>query len=292
MKLMAKYLPEQRTYNEEGLFDPLKKVFNAVKDKFNVDLDFEQDPAKLEKDLAKTYLNDEWLDRRKWASPNTAIVTHHGTFIKVPATKAQVMEHISEAFEETRDFVKFFRSEFHYELEFFKWAKSYGWQKQLRAVNIFARTLSPAYGEQNIPKFNGKHKYVKSETVMVSPVLDRQAFKDQTLEIFNLTKVLQPAGKNLTSDEFVDTVLFYWNQNTYNNLKDSIREDFTEEIEKFDQVTNTRIIERRLVHEEEYFKLIDCFRRFDEFVKVVREQTSGLQLRKALYWQLRNSFKG
>lgn len=300
MRLQQKYFTG---YSQEGFFDPLKNAFTKVKDKFSLNLDLKKTkPDALEKEMLKTYLNDDWLHRRKWVSPQSKIMLQHGTLIKVPAGKEKILSDISSVYEETKNFAKFFNQQFAHEREFFLWMYNEGWRKTLRNASVFNRNLRQSYGEQHIPKFVTKSKYIPSETVLVDPVLDNEAFKNQAIEILNLVKVIYPASIHLQDSSFIEGVLYEWDEEVYELVKKGLTSDFTEEVEVFDQYTNTRIIESRLVHHEEYALILNCMSRFDQFVSAVRDQlndrlhmpayTNAIQLRDTLYLQLRKSFTG
>ena len=116
MRLQQKYFTG---YSQEGFFDPLKNAFTKVKDKFSLNLDLNKTkPDALEKEMLKTYLNDDWLHRRKWVSPQSKIMLQHGTLIKVPAGKEKILSDISSVYEETKNFAKFFNQQFAHEREF------------------------------------------------------------------------------------------------------------------------------------------------------------------------------
>lgn len=302
MLFKTKFLPKD-VYSEEGFFDPIKNVFNSIKDKFNKDIVFHTKVAVIEKDLSKTYLDDTWLDRRKWVNPNTKLVVHNGNYLLSPEIKENIIANATVSIQETNDFLKFLQSEFRFEEEFARWVDNSGWRKNLRQIYQFSRTLKSSYGPQDIPKFHSKTKEIEGKTETVPPVLDYGQFKLQTQEMLNLHKVLVPSILAIENNFFAGSIFYEWNKSLYDYIKDQVREDFTEETEYHDQEQNRTIITQRLVHEEEYVMVLDCLRRLNECILAAREQMNAqngnlkrpaynntVRLREALYRQLRGSF--
>lgn len=297
MKILLRYLP-QEMYSEEGFFDPIKSIWNGMKDKFNKDINFKYNASTIEKDLQKTYLNDEWLDRRKWVNPRTTIVAHNATFLLNPELKNSVMTNASYAIQESSDWMKFFLTAFKQEHSFSLWLDDYGWRSNLRQIYQFNHSLKHSYGSQDVPTFRGKYKYIATKTEPLPPVLDYTAFKMQTQEMINLCKIIDQCKRILQPFETVTE----WDADIYDALKSSIKDDFTEETEYTDHATGRTVITYNLVHEEEYLMVLNCLRRFDEFCGAVEDELNDkllqpfyenlVELRDVMYRQLRGSFTG
>lgn len=297
MLIKTKFLPKE-CYSEEGFFDPIKNVFNSIKDKFNKDINFSNSAASIEKDLQNTYLSDVWLDRRVWVKPNARLVIQAANLL-APEVKQDIFSNAAESIQETNDFIKFINQHFRAEIEFSQWVDNSGWRKSLRQIYQFSRTLKTSYGQQDIPKFNSRSKIINVKTDSVDPVLDYTAFKTQTQEVIELCKLIDPSKKAVYNNHFIQA-MYEWDKDLYEYIREQVREDFTEETEYFDSYQNRTIITQRLVHEEEYLLVIDSLRRLNECFTAAKEMMNSnlsrpcyynvRNLREAMYRQLRGSF--